>query len=89
MGCTDFIIRMVTHWRELPREDVDLLSLTCSRSGWMWLWATWSSERCSCLWQRGWIRWYLKVHSNPKHSVIYSVILWNQFRVWGFFLSSV
>jgi len=25
-----------------------------NRPGWMELWATWSSGRCPCSWQRGW-----------------------------------
>jgi len=42
------------------------------RSGWMGLWANWSSARCPCPWQGVWTRWPSKVPSNPK----YSVILW-------------
>jgi len=42
----------------------------CSRPGWMGLWATWSSGRCPCPWQRGWNRLISKVCSNPNCSMI-------------------
>ena len=41
-----FVMRMVRHCKKLPREAV--YQWKCSRSGWMGLWATLSSERCSC-----------------------------------------
>jgi len=31
----------------------------CSNSGWMELWAIWSSGRCLYPQQGGWTRWYL------------------------------
>ena len=37
----------------------------CSGPGWMELWATWSSGRCPCSWQRGWNQMVLKIPSNP------------------------
>lgn len=43
-----------------------------SRSDWMGLWETWSSERCPSPYQGGWTRWPLKVPSSPKHSVTHS-----------------
>lgn len=43
-----------------------------SRSDWMGLWETWSSERCPSPYQGGWTRWPLKVPSSPKHSVTLS-----------------
>jgi len=36
----------------------------------MELWATWSSGRCPCSWQRGWYQTIFKVPSNPYHSMI-------------------
>ena len=41
-----------------------------SRSGWMGLWATWSSWRCPCSLQGVRARWPLKVPSNTNHSTI-------------------
>ena len=49
-----FTLRVVRHWKKLPRGAADAPSLEVSRPGWMRLWATGSSERCPCLWQCGW-----------------------------------
>jgi len=43
-----------------------------SRPGWTTIWATWSSWRYPCSLQVDWVRWPLKVPSNPKHSMITS-----------------
>jgi len=45
-------MRVVKHWHRLPRELVDAPPWKHSRSGWMVLWANWSSQRCSL--QGGW-----------------------------------
>lgn len=66
-------------------DDVILSHLFCSkyswapvnvswsetpRSGFMGLWATWSSCRCSCPLQRNWTGWLLKFPSNSGDSMI-------------------
>ena len=46
----------------------------CSRPGWMWPWAAWSSikwgGRWLCMWQGGWSFVILEFPSNPGHSMI-------------------
>ena len=44
-----------------------------SRSGWMGLWAIWSSRRCPCSVRGGWTRWHLKIPSNPNYSTVLCV----------------
>jgi len=41
-------MRVMKHWNRFPGEVVDTSSLEHSRSGWMGLWATWSSRRSPC-----------------------------------------
>ena len=42
-----FMQRVVTHWNRLPKEVVDAPSLDL-KTGWMWLWAVWSSGWRPC-----------------------------------------
>lgn len=37
---------------------------------WTGLWASWSSARCPCLWQKGWHLVISKVPSNPNHVMV-------------------
>lgn len=63
------MVGMRKHWNWLPREFVEAQGL-CSRTNWMGLWGTSSSERSPWPWKRSWTRWSLKVTFNPNHSMI-------------------
>ena len=61
-----FTLSMVS----LPRRVVDAHPRKCSRPAWMGLWASRSTGKNACPWQRGWNSMILNIPSNPKHSVI-------------------
>lgn len=46
-----FTVRMVKHWKRLPKVEVDTTSLGVSKVKMDRFWATWSSGRCLCLLQ--------------------------------------
>lgn len=56
---------VLEHWNKLPREVVDVPSMQVFR-GWMGLWATSSTWRCSCSLQGELEYLTLKVPSQPK-----------------------
>ena len=49
-----------------------------SKSGWMGLWAIWSSCRCPCSLQESWTRWYLRVTPNSNDPMMVQWFYANQ-----------
>lgn len=65
-----FTVRVVRHWKGLPREVVDVSSLEVFKDRLSEAFRNLVFWNVLCLWQPGWKWMTLKVPSKPNHFII-------------------